>query len=297
MTSRRHSWTLFQKDKVTGELRFIDGESFLDGLDKTKISYIIFQGEVCPTTNRYHLQGFIVWTTPVRIRQGCRRLGGHAHVEATIRTDKENEDYCSKSDSRRDGPWRWGSYPRQGARTDLSAIHELVTGGASRRTIIDAHWGSFLRYHSGIESARLILSGRRKWPMEVEVYWGDTGTGKSRAAWAAAGDDAYVLAPPLTTGGAVWWQKYDNEPNIIIEEFYGWIKWCHLLQLLDRYPYQVEYKGGSCEFVGKRIWICSNSHPRDWYNWHGHMKYETLRRRIKKITHFQKALMPESESE
>ena len=39
-----------------------------------------------------------------------------------------------------------------------------------------------------------------------------------------------------------------------------------LLQLLDRYPYQVEDKGVHMEFNSRRIVFTSNQEPEDWYS-------------------------------
>ena len=37
------------------------------------------------------------------------------------------------------------------------------------------------------------------------------------------------------------------------------------VRLLDRYPCQVETKGGSVNFAPKKIIILSNKAPEDWY--------------------------------
>ena len=39
-----------------------------------------------------------------------------------------------------------------------------------------------------------------------------------------------------------------------------------MLRLLDRYPCQVETKGGSVNFAPKTIIILSNKAPEDWYD-------------------------------
>lgn len=92
------------------------------------------------------------------------------------------------------------------------------------------------------------------------VYWGKTGTGKSRRAWEEAGMEAYCKDPRTK-----FWDGYQVEENVVIDEFRGGIDVAHLLRWLDRYPVRVEIKGSSRPLVAKRIWITSNISPRQWY--------------------------------
>ena len=104
------------------------------------------------------------------------------------------------------------------------------------------------------------LSKPRKFKTQVTVIYGETGVGKSR--WASETyPDAYWKPP-----NSKWWDNYENEETIIIDEFYGWLPYCEMLRLLDRYPCQVETKGGSVNFAPKTIIILSNKAPEDWYD-------------------------------
>lgn len=95
---------------------------------------------------------------------------------------------------------------------------------------------------------------------EVYVFWGTTGTGKSRRAWDEAGLDAYPKDPR-----SKFWDGYGGHENVVIDEFRGGIDISHLLRWLDRYPVLVEVKGSTVVFKARKIWITSNIHPRDWY--------------------------------
>lgn len=92
------------------------------------------------------------------------------------------------------------------------------------------------------------------------VFWGETGTGKSRAAWEAAGDSAYAKDPRTK-----FWCGYTGQQNIVLDEFRGGIDISHLLRWLDRYPVRVEVKGASSPLAAKSFWITSNLHPTNWY--------------------------------
>lgn len=95
---------------------------------------------------------------------------------------------------------------------------------------------------------------------EVHVFWGPTGTGKSRRAWLEAGDDAYCKDPR-----SKFWCGYQGENHVIIDEFRGGIDIAHMLRWLDRYPVRVEIKGSSIPLVAGKIWITSNVEPLWWY--------------------------------
>jgi len=92
------------------------------------------------------------------------------------------------------------------------------------------------------------------------VFWGPTGTGKSRRAWEEAGLDAYPKDPRTK-----FWCGYQGHINVVIDEFRGGIDIAHLLRWLDRYPVIVEIKGSSVCFNATTLWITSNLSPNLWY--------------------------------
>lgn len=79
-----------------------------------------------------------------------------------------------------------------------------------------------------------------------------------------------------------WWQRYDGEHTVIMDDFYGWVPYDEMLRIMDRYPHKVETKGGYKEFLSKQLIITSNLHPCEWYNtkWYNHRKQEAFERRI-----------------
>lgn len=92
------------------------------------------------------------------------------------------------------------------------------------------------------------------------VFWGPTGTGKSRRAWEEAGVDAYVKNPRTK-----WFDGYRGEKNVIIDEFRGSIDISYLLRWLDRYPVTVEKKGTQVPLQATKFWITSNIPPEQWF--------------------------------
>jgi len=94
----------------------------------------------------------------------------------------------------------------------------------------------------------------------VVVYWGPTGTGKSRRAWDEATFEAYPKDPRTK-----FWDGYRGHKNVVFDEFRGDIDIAHLLRWFDRYPVNVEIKGSSVVLSAEKIWITSNIPPEQWY--------------------------------
>ena len=62
-----------------------------------------------------------------------------------------------------------------------------------------------------------------------------------------------------------FWDGYQGQEHVVVDEFRGAIDISHLLRWLDRYPVIVEVKGSSAVLKASTIWITSNLHPKDWY--------------------------------
>jgi len=98
--------------------------------------------------------------------------------------------------------------------------------------------------------------------MDVKWFWGPTGAGKSRAA-SELMPEAYYK-----DGGTKWWDNYSGESDVIIDDFRFCasdrdVTFSYILRLTDRYPFQVQTKGGYCEFSAKRIIFTSPMSPED----------------------------------
>lgn len=92
------------------------------------------------------------------------------------------------------------------------------------------------------------------------VFWGPTGTGKSRRAWELAGMDAYPKDP-----NSKFWCGYNGQEHVVVDEFRGSIGISHILRWLDRYPVNVEIKGSSVPLFATKLWFTSNIPPNQWY--------------------------------
>lgn len=229
------------------------------GPQSWKTEYLIYQLEQGENATP-HLQGYVYFAQPKGL-PGMKKLDARAHWAVARGTAAENRTYCSK-EPRLEGPWELGTMPTQGKRNDLAELKAQLDSGADLRTVAESNFSSFLRYGRGINAYILLKSEPRRWKTHVSVYYGDSGAGKTRDAHEAM-PNAYVLSKKNQNN--VWWDGYMNHEDVIIDDFMHWMCWTSMLQLLDRYPHQVETKGGTLPFVAKRIIITSNLHPKEWY--------------------------------
>jgi len=222
-------------------------------------TYLCFGEELAPTTGQYHLQGYIHFSRQVAFSTVTSVLPD-AHFERAKGSAIANRVYCQK-----DGRFsEEGVLPRAGARTDLAAVGLEVKQGATMKRIAEEFPVEFIKHASGIQKLKFTLAPKRDWAMTLIFIIGPTGSGKTYRASQWCKDNGYT---PYWKDGTKWWDRYEGEEVVIWDEFYGHCcKFSDLLRLTDRYPFQVETKGGYVEFNSKVIIFTSNQEPEEWYN-------------------------------
>lgn len=140
----------------------------------------------------------------------------------------------------------------------LLQMKTKIEEGATNKELADFDFPTYLACYKGLNEYRLLCSTPRNHEMEILVFQGPTGTGKSKYCM-----DNFPGAYWKQRGQ--WWDNYKGEETVIIDEFYGWLPYDLLLRLCDRYPLQVEMKGGQIQFTSKRIIFTTNSIPCQWY--------------------------------
>ncbi|UDN67412.1 replication-associated protein [robinz virus RP_584] len=246
--------------------------------------YLIYGREIAPTTGTRHLQGFCNFKTKREFRTIKRLIGDAAHIEPAHGDDVSNQVYCSK-----DGDfYEFGQPSFQGKRNDLSEVAKAIKEGSKLYDLVENYTEMFIRYPRGIERTVEILGagrpgGRRNWKTELIVYVGKSGSGKSRLA-----ADLCATEPTYYKPMGKWWNNYAGEKNVIIDDFYGWIAYDEFLRVTDRYPHQVEVKGGFVEFLATKIYVTSNKKIEDWWRgeWYDDERREPLIRRLTVYEYF-----------
>lgn len=235
------------------------------------------QEEICPTTGRHHYQLIASFSKPQRLA-AVKRLIGSGHWEAT--RSEAAKAYVWKEETSVPGTrFELGSQPLQrNDPKDWQRIRDLAKAG----NLDEIPGDVFVRYYRSLTSIAADYGQPPAIERTVNVYWGRTGTGKSKLAWEEAGLSAYSKDPRNK-----WWCGYQGQTNVIIDEFRGVVDISHLLRWLDRYPVRVELKGSSKPFLCQTIWITSNLAPEQWYPDLDQETKDALYRRLTNIRHFE----------
>lgn len=254
------------------------------------IRYLVFQHER-GSEGTDHLQGYLECVERRRLPQ-LRRFLPRAHWEIRRGNQSQAIRYATKEDSRIAGPWTVGLpfSSSQGRRTDLDELASRLYQGATVEEIREHFPGHSLRYKRQIAEAarerRQSQFGKRPRPdLEVYVFWGDPGTGKTRSVYESEGfDRVYTLN--TATNGHVWFDGYDGEPVLLIDDFRGWIRFNEFLKILDIYPLRLPIKGSYDFAAWTRVYITSNHCPEDWWKEESGHCLAALRRRFTRVEHF-----------
>lgn len=242
----------------------------LDWLPMKQVKYVTWQKEKAPTTGTLHLQGYVVFTVQKRFVT-VKKLHKFAHWERRRGTHEQARDYCQKEETRVEVGGTAGSEDglmnkKPGTRNDLielkNGIDESVkTGGNPFGKLYQDNFKHMLMYGRGIDRYINFIAPKRDFMPEVIVYYGPPGSNKSRRAWNGVINTAYSKAPT-----SKWWDGYVNQEVVIVDDYRGDWSLDYLLTLCDRYPIQVEIKGGTVAPVFKKIIFTANEHPKDWSN-------------------------------
>jgi len=256
--------------------------------DKEYMRYIVVGEEVCPSTGKMHYQGYCELWRAYDFAVIKRLLGKETHLEDRKGTAQEASDYCKKDNKYTEE----GTISKQGHRTDLDRVIHDVESGYSMRNVAKNNPAEYIKYHKGIEKYKNLLIEPRNWETEVIVLYGKTGTGKSRKARELC-NNYWVWTPQRGS----WFDGYEGQEDVIMEEYRGQLPLGMMLSLTDRYECPVQVKGGMVEFCPKRIVITSPKHPKDWYedcgspkhpkDWYedcGNDKIDQLLRRVTNVT-------------
>ncbi len=244
------------------------------------VRYVVFQSEIS-ATGTPHLQGYLELSKQMRTTAIRDHFGSRLHFENRRGTQAQAIAYAKKEDTRVvDGMAGEGGEAKKLGKDTLAVVAASLKLGSNLKDLRDDYPVSFMTHGQKIRSYALHMIGRRRAPPEVIIYYGKTGTGKSATAdkqW----PDAYWVPAPRP--GGWWWPNYCGEETIIIDEFANQFKYHTMLRLLDRYPFDLQEKGGNMQLCAstKRIVFTTNIHPNQWYHNKSYADKAPLRRRLR----------------
>lgn len=308
-TSRRFVFTLF--------LDLLPEHTNLeDILDKTTVTYYVYQHELCPTTGRHHIQGYFELACSRR-PSGARGLAFNQsrvpadcdiYIRRARKSREDNARYCTKPGARLAGPFLYDPGCHQDSNRGTQSNLNRFISDVRRNGILSAvskDPSTFVRCFRGIRELLLFDLAERFGNVfrrvEVHVFCGDPGTGKTRRVYSECGGepgpDSGPVEPgsdprriyPLFSCSPEWWDGYTGQPVVLIDDFGGDIQFRRLLRILDGHPLILPIKAGCCWAAYDTVYITTNLLPLDWYKKLFDLHpicYQALKRRISKFIMF-----------
>lgn len=218
-----------------------------------------------------HMQGAITFSKSYRLA-GLKKLNPKAHWEpAKVVTALYN--YVTKGEIIIDY-----NNAKPGTRTDIAKAEDLVKAGRSLYDIKAECPEVFYKYSRAIKESIAMQDhqdGKKIRDVEVYVLVGEPGSGKTRFVYDNFPMDSIYS---LTINKTLWFDRYEREDVLLIDDFDGEIDYRCLLRLLDRYPMKLEVKGSCTYAAWTKVFITSNRFPGCWYQ-----DTAALNRRLKKV--------------
>lgn len=230
-------------------------EKDIKHFEELPCKFIQFGREVAPTTGTPHLQGYIEFKHSVRFST-MKNICNRCYWAPAKGNELQNYAYTGKDQNY----FRKGIAGKQGERTDLNLIKDDILKG---RKVDDIALEKPIIYHQYGRTLTKIedLAMRKKFRTEMTKcvwYWGKTGVGKSHKAFEGYTPDTHFVYP--NDNG--WWDKYTQQGTVIINDFRGEIPYNILLQMIDKYPFDVKRRNREpMPFISHTVIITSSLPP------------------------------------
>jgi len=216
----------------------------------TKCKYLVIGKEI-GENGTPHLQGYIEFENGKTLT-AIKKINSRIHWESRRGTSKQASDYCKKDNNFKEQ----GMIASQGHRTDLDEVTSLVL----QKDFNPLEYAStYVKYHSGLDKLIGLTYPARDSKPQVHWLHGKAGTGKTR----------YVIdnyTDVYIKDHTKWWNGYKQQEVILIDDFDSHLwEFRVLLLVLDRYPYQGEYKGGYINVNSPIIYVTCEFHPSKYW--------------------------------
>lgn len=218
----------------------------------TDIRYFIAGKETCPTTGRVHWQSYVELNKTMRFTAIKKLFKDNTiHLETRKGSRDQARDYCKK-----DGHWvehgKWIS--GQGHRSDLESVVDQLKTGTKLSEVMLANPKLYCQYRNGLKDiASAVTKSNTKAfrQLNVTLLTGPTGCGKTRKAMENC---TYRIQGTQLA----WWQDYDGEDAICIDEYNNDVNITEMLNLLDGYQLRLNVKGTHTYANWTKVYITTN---------------------------------------
>ncbi len=228
-----------------------------------KIRYFCFQTEF---ETVLHYQWYCEFKVAIRLGGVKRILGQRIHADRRRGTQLQAREYVKKVRTRVVGglSGEWGTPKRisPGKKDFDNAVKGLLEGTLNLVDLREDYSSAYVLHKDKLLDFAMELKGKRHWAMNVQIFVGPSGTGKSCTA---DEENPNAFNAPWPMGQRWWWPGYIGQECVILDEFRHQIKMDVMLKMFDRYAWTIESKGRCFSFTSKKIVITTNIDPCDWY--------------------------------
>jgi len=209
-------------------------------LDEDYLKYAIFQRERGEQNGTIHFQFFIDFKNSRHFKWVKDKLPYGCHFKPMRSTKTRCRDYCSKTDTRVSGYYEIGEFIEERQRTDLMKIISMLKEGISFDKVQEIYPSQCIMYKRQLsEYAQNYINKKCKGSfrdIKVTFIYGKPSTGKSTYAYNTLGFEDTFSVDMYDNS---MFTHYNNEKNLLFDEFTGKIEITYMNKLLDRYPVQL----------------------------------------------------------
>ena len=204
-----------------------------------------------------HIQGYIHLVNPLSLLCMKKYLS-RSHLEVANGSDEDNFMYCSKEKDYTE----WGEKSTQGKRNDISDVAALIKAGDISLTDIMFDYPIvYVKYSRSLEKMFQAIQPHRECAPQVFWRYGLAGVGKTRYVIDTYGEENIYIKD-----NTQWWDGYNQQQVLLIDDFDNKIPFRTLLRILDRYRYSGQVKGGYVNLNSPLIYITCEFHPRVYWS-------------------------------
>ena len=229
---------------------------FFENLEDCK--YCCGQLEIGNAENTKHIQSFAVFKNPKSFDR-VRVLFPTAHIDVVNGTNTQCRDYCTKSETKVEEPFEFGTFSEMRARTDVKNFFDLLDSGATDMEIRELYPQLYLKEFKKMNELRLIrkkeIYSKQCRDVEVTYIFGSSGVGKSTYVNELVANDSVFRVDSFDKAA---FTDYSGEDTLVIDEFKGQLNLQFMNRLLDCFPLKVR---GLCSLLPAcftKVYIVSN---------------------------------------
>lgn len=237
---------------------FVCNADFWQSFVETNKVVWLKYGKEKTSEGKDHFQGVVYFKSPHTLTSIIKKLKPR-HVEICRGNIEQNDVYVSK-----DGDCvEFGEKPNQGCRRDLNDVKKKIKEGATKEDVREmVPYNTWLQYGRRLMEDMAEFEVKRDWVTEVIIFQGITGSGKSKKAKEMGAKAVWISGSyddPFIRG-------YNGEDIVVFNEFCpDRVKLEWVLDMTDRYEFEINVKGGSRNWKPKTIIMTTNEDARKWW--------------------------------